>query len=197
MASVKRNLFTTPSRAKRQKTMGTVTCKSAPMKIPKSLLPETKQFTSSVVNEATGTDTCSDRIPIRMNQGNDSDQFIGSKFRIQRVRVHYDFTGLSLSRGHRIMLVIPKDPTGGSFPISSNVTNQVDTDEWTVLHDQLMSNDMGLRSGTFDWSGPLNVEMNKTGSTPVRNNLMLCAFSAGNGVAMSARMGYSVWFTDN
>ena len=196
MTSVKRNLFTTPSRVKRQKTMGTMTRKSAPMKIPKSLLPETKQIFRNLI-ATSDTDYAIESIPSFMNQGDGSDQFVGSKVRIQRVRVTYDFSGLSLTTGHRIMLVIPKDPSNFVTPVTSNIWHQIDTDQFTVLHDQIMSNDSSLRAGTFDWVGPLNVETNKNGTTPLRNNLTLVVFSDGQGANIRTRVGYSVWFTDN
>ena len=135
-----------------------------------------------------------------MNQGNDSDQFIGSKFRIQRIRVNYDLTTLTLTSGFRMMLVIPKDPNV-SFATSGvpifTTSDQVNTDEYTVLHDQLMSNDASLRAGTFDWVGPLNVEMNKAGTTCQRNNVHLFFFSDSAGTDANTQITYSVWFTDN
>ena len=197
MTSVKRNLFTTPSRVKRQKTTGAMTRKSTTMQIPKSLLPETKQYILGFeITQSTVNSTWSS-IPTDMFQGDDASQFIGSKFRIQRIRVHYDYTGLAMDRGFRMMLVIPKDPSlTAPVPIGSEF-DEVDTDQYTVLHDQLMSNDSSLRAGTFDWTGPLNVEMNKSGVTPLRNNVFLYIYSTGAGGLVQFRTKYAVWFTDN
>lgn len=191
--SAKRSLFTTPTRTpKRRRTASSK--KSTTMKIPRSLLPETKQFIqtnsmSSVTNGAYQS------IPGAMTQGDLGDDYTGSKFRIKRLRVYYDFTQLTLTDAVRISVVIPK--VAGSLGLPLVNVDPWDTDSYTVLHDMLLPDAQECLAGTFDVTGPINVELNKTG-LPTRNDIFVVAVSAGSGAAIAniGVMRYCLWFTD-
>lgn len=191
--SAKRALFTTPSRSnKRRKT----TKKSAPMRIPKSLLPEMKQFTKDGLSASTNYAYSS--IYSDMTQGDDADDFIGSKFTLKRLRVIYDYSDLaaSLSEGVRISVVIPKNPS--SLPTLTNHIKVWDTQQFTVLFDRILPKDASMLAGTFDVTGPIHMEGINTGTTPLRNNVHIYVHSANNGsnIGNVVRVSYQMWYTD-
>lgn len=193
--SAKRALFTTPSRAsKRRRTAAPR--RQKPMRIPKALLPEMKQYTKSSLS-ASSTSYAYSSIPSDMGQGDDGDDFIGSNFRIARIRVYYDFSQISLTSGVRMALVIPKDPSTTSVNAILSTTTPVDKTNFTILFDRLLPDSVDVAAGYFDWSGPLNVEMNKTGTTTLRNNVHLHVYASGVGASMANAFAYAVWFTDN
>lgn len=187
---VKRSLFQTPQRVtKRRRT----TKRTQRMKIPKFLLPETKQYIQSALTlsnaSAAFSNICTD-----ITQGNDADQFIGSKYRITRLRVNYDFSQVSLSEAVRISVLIPKNAS--SIPVLFSARDQWDTNLYTVLHDMILPDSPDTASGTFDVTGPINVEMDNDGTTPVRNSVYVYVYSAGNGLVLRADFSYAFWFTD-
>jgi len=192
--TAKRALFQTPSRtAKRTKTM---TTRRAATRIPKSLMPEMKQFIPGIALIATSTNAAWGSIPTSLTQGDNSANFDGSKFRIARIRVMYDFSTLvgSATEGVRISVVIPKDPTAGmSFP--ANAHTPWDTTSQTVLHEILLPRDLATSAGTFDVTGPINCELNSTGTTPLRNDVNVVAQSAFQGAPLTSCVSYAVWFT--
>lgn len=187
--SAKRSLFQTPTRAaKRRK----ASAKKPLMRIPKSLLPETKQFIKSSLTNG-DTDFAYSSIPTDMTQGDGGNEFLGAKFRIQRIRVFYDID-TTLSKGVRIAVAIPKDPSG-----VVGVTNEreaFNTHQDTVLYDMLLPNDPSCLSGTFDVVGPINVELNAAGTTPLRNNIQVYVHSDNVGLTLTGDVGYCVWYTD-
>lgn len=189
--TAKRSLFQTPTRAaKRRK----ASAKKPSMRIPRSLLPETKQYLQSSLTNAT-TNAAYSFIPIDMTQGVQSTQFLGSKFRISRIRVFYDVdSSITLTKGVRISVLMNKDPS--STPSLSSELIPWDTTSNTVVHDMFLPNDPGLRTGTFDVVGPFNVEMSTTGSNCQRNNLTVWIQSAGVGAALRTQVSYAVWYTD-
>lgn len=183
----KRALFTTPSRsAKRVKRTKTV------MKIPRSLLPETKNYIGTLTNTATSSAYSS--IPLDMTQGDDGSQFLGQKFRMTRLRVNYDFSQLPFSEAVRVTVLIPKDPT--TTPSILNAASQWDTSVYTVLHDMILPDAPEALAGTFDVVGPINVDMNSAGTSVLRNNIWIYCFSASAGTAMAPKVLYQLWFTD-
>jgi len=188
--SVKRALFQTPTR--RSKRVKTSTSMKTVMKVPKSMIPETKQYIASALAFSSSNYSYSS-IPTDMSQGDSSEQFIGSKFRLMRLRVNYDWSALTLIEAVRISVVIPKDPT--TAPVLSSASRQWDTTAFTVLHDMLLPKDPAVAAGTFDVTGPINCEMNSTGTSPLRNNVYIYVHSGTNGAALATDVTYSCWFT--
>jgi len=187
--TAKRALFQTPTR--RSKRAKTTTMKTV-MKVPKSMQPEMKQFIAGNLASAAGNSAYSS-IPGDMTQGDASTQFDGSKFRVARLRVNYNWSGVTLSDAVRVSVVIPKDPT--TVPALVQSRDQWDTTTYTVLHDMLLSRDPSQAAGTFDVTGPINVEMNSGGTAALRNNIYIYVHSTGQGSALAFDMSYSVWFT--
>lgn len=189
--SAKRALFTTPSsRTKRRK----ATPRSKPrMSIPRSLLPETKQF-SGAASVVLNTNVTCQQLTAAMTQGDRGDEFSGSKWRMLRMRIFYDFSQLSLTEGVRMSVVIPKDPN--VTPSLTSAIAQWDTRSTTVLFDRLVGDDTALVTGTFDVVGPINVELNQGGTGALRNNIWIYFHSANSGTAMSSKNTFSVWYTD-
>lgn len=189
-SSAKRSLFNTPSRATKRRKASNATA----MRIPRSLMPETRQFTQSATTGSFASYTSS-VIPQDMMQGDGGSQFTGSKFRMTRLRVHYDYSNLTLTSGVRIIVYIPKDPSGGPLPIV-NSTTPINTRQTTVLYDRLLPDDPSMLAGTFDVMGPINVEMNEAGTAALKNNITLVVLSNGSGPALRNATSYAVWFTD-
>lgn len=192
MSSAKRALFQTPTRSsKRRKTSS----KKPTMRIPKSLLPETKQYVRNSLTSSTTNEGYSS-IAKDMSQGSTGDDFIGSKFRVQRIRVNYDIqSSVTLTEGVRITVLIPKR---AGFPpvLSPRANSQWDTHVFTVLHDLLLPDDPSTRTGTFDVVGPINVETNSADSIVMRNDIHILAHSAGAGADLASTISYAVWYTD-
>lgn len=191
---VKRSLFQTPTRvSKRRKT--TSSKKTSLMKIPRSLLPEVKHYTQSI-SFTTTTHTAYQSVSNTVLQGDDSDDYVGSKFRMLRLRCFYDFTGGTLSEGVRMCVVIPKDPT--TAPSIGSAVQPWDNTSYTVLHDMLLPNDKSVLAGTFDVTGPINVEMNLTSSVVQRNNIFVYLYSqnAAGVIGDITNFRYEMWFTD-
>jgi len=191
--TAKRALFQTPSRSsKRTKTM---TARRGATRIPKSLMPEMKQTVAATLTTNTSNYAYSS-IPLDLAQGDTSKNFDGAKFRIARIRVMYDFLGVTgfLAEGVRVSVIIPKDPT--FIPVGPVTTHSPwGTDEYTVLYDALLPADSATSAGTFDVTGPINCEMNSTGTASLRNNVYVFVQSVGNGSSLKSDFSYSVWFT--
>lgn len=170
-------------------------------RIPRSLLPEMKQFVKTQLFGANADEAYSS-IPLDLTQGDDGNQFVGTKIRIKRLRVMYDFTGYSTptTTAIRISVVIPKDvnfpPAAGT--IVSNRYTPINTHDYTVLHDRLVPLASGdYRVGQFDVTMNLPVEFSLGGTSVRKNDLIVIAYSPGNGTAARAIMGYAVWYTDS
>jgi len=189
----RRRLFTSPaSSAKRRRVM-------TQTRIPKSLQPEIKQFVNAITMGTVGANTATLSIPIYMNQGNDGDEFVGSKFRILRVRVFFDYTDVTTTSGIRMALGIPKDPSATTVLTNASDGTVVPHNmrQVTMLKEMFLKTDGSNLNGYMEWLGPLNVEMNDTGNTPLKNNLILQVNSIGVGalLAATARTRVEVLFT--
>ncbi|CAN8138887.1 hypothetical protein THIOSC15_1210002 [uncultured Thiomicrorhabdus sp.] len=108
----------------------------------------------------------------------------------------YDFSQLTLSEGVRISVVIPKDPS--IAPVITDHIDPWDTQTRTVIFDRILGDSAELLAGTFDVLGPINLEGDSTGTSPLRNNVHIYVHSAANGtnLASSNNISYSMWFTD-
>lgn len=188
--TAKRALFQTPTRCSKRSKLAT-SMKSV-MKVPKSMQPEMKQYEKSTLTTAF-TGYAYSSIPTDMSQGDASDQFIGSKLRMARLRVNYDWSQLTLTEAVRVSVVIPKDPS--TTPFLSNARATWDTAQFTVLHDMILPPDLSVSAGTFDVTGPINIEMTSNGVTCLRNNIQIYVGSNGNGTGLANDISYSIWFT--
>jgi len=189
----RRRLFSSPaSTSKRRKVM-------TQTRIPKAMQPELKQYVTTSSLQTTGTNTAYLSIPLVMNQGNDGDQFLGSKFRIMRIRVYFDYSDVATTSGIRMALGIPKDPTG--FTIfdtgSSGTVTPANMRVTTMLKEMFLKTDGSNLNGYMEWSGPLNIEMSATGTGVLKNNLIFQVNSDGVGSTLSSftRTKVEVLFT--
>lgn len=164
-------------------------------KIPRSLMPETKQYfqdslTNPSINYAYSVITSD------MSQGDSGSQFIGSHMRVLRIRCYYDFSDYtaSLFEGVRLSLYIPKNPTG--IIAQNNARDPWDKHLVTPLHEMLLPRDTAALTGVFDWTGPVNVEFDSAGTGALRNALVLQVTSNGSGVNLASRLSYVVWYTE-
>lgn len=192
--TAKRSLFQTPVRSrKRQRTMGKK--QRTTMKIPKSLLPETKMFFQNTLNNI-ALNSAFTSVPQDLTQGDDGEDFTGSKFRVQRLRVFYDFSQVALGSGVRVAVVIPKDPTIAPITLFSSTISPINSREFTVLHDMLLPDSPDTAAGTFDITGPINVEMNNAGAAVYKNNIWIYVYSVATNTQLRDSFSYQVWFTD-
>lgn len=192
--SAKRALFTTPARPTKRRRAPQRTRK-APMRVPKYLLPETKQFVQTAALTST-TDYAYQFVPEAMTQGDSGAEFIGSKFRMKRMRFFYDFTQLTLTDAVRITVIIPKFPGTVNAPTSSVMPHN--TNGVAVLFDRLLPDAQECLAGTFDIVGPVNVEMDNTGAVTVRNQIQIYVYSTGQGANLApiSTFRYCIWYTD-
>jgi len=177
----RRRLFSSPASAVKRRRVMTQT------RIPKAMQPELKQFVTTANLQTSGTNTAYQSIPLVMNQGNDGDQFLGSKFRIARVRAYFDYTDVAVTSGVRMAFGIPKDPT--TALILDNGTAGTVTPhnmrEVTILKEMFLKTDGSNLNGYLEWTGPLNVEMSAAGSGVLKNNLIFQVNSDGVGSNLS------------
>jgi hypothetical protein len=127
-----------------------------------------------------------------MAQGDSAGEFIGAKFRLTRLRVYYDLSHISFSRGIRISVLIPKK--AGTTPPGFTIDSW-DTNLFTVLYDMLLPNDPSVLSGTFDVTGPINIELDGAGVNILRNDILI-VFTSSNGATVQSNVSYTVWYTD-
>jgi len=189
----RRRLFTSPASAAKRRRVTTQT------RLPKSMQPELKQWVSAVSLTSVGANTATMIIPQAMNQGNDGDQFLGSKFRIMRVRVYFDYTDVTTTSGIRLALGMPKDindnvimdtgTSGTVIPLNMRRT--------TLLKEMFLKTDGSNLNGYMEWLGPLNIEMSDDGNSTLKNNLIVQINSdaVGATIASSARTRIEVLFT--
>jgi len=168
-------------------------------KLPKALMPEMKQFVSSV-SLTTGANTAYAVIPTLMASGTDGTQFVGSKFRIMRVRVYYDYTDVTITKGVRMVFGIPKDPSSAPLISTATSTNSIlpiNLRGGTLLKEKFLKTDNSDLNGYFEWSGPLNVEMSESGTFVFKNALIFQVNSDGVGaaLALNTRTRIEVLFT--
>lgn len=191
-------LFDTPMRpTKRSRT--TRARRRMSSRVPRSLLPEMKQYQVSSLSSAV-TSFAVSSVPTDLSQGDGGDQFIGNKCRIKRLRVYYD---MSLgATGHdggavRVMVYIPKRPSTAvtTSPILSS-TDPIDNDFYTVLADRIVPTGESVAAGTMDVKMNLPILFNKTGDTVYRNDLRVGIFAKNATSGLNTNMAYSVWFTD-
>jgi len=189
----RRRLFTTPtSTVKRRKVM-------TQTRIPKALQPELKQYVSSANMSTSGLNSAYFSICGIMNQGDDGNDFLGSKMRILRVRVFFDYSDVATTSGIRLSLGVPKDPsdilitdTGTSGTVVPHNMRTV-----TMLKEMFLKTDGSNLNGYMEWNGPLNCEFVAAGSTPVKNNLILQINSDGvaSDISSNTRTRVEVLFT--
>jgi len=190
----RRRAFVTPtSTPKRRRVM-------TQARILKSMQPELKQFVSVFdLTSTPGSNFCTASIPSIMSQGDDGDRYIGSKFRILRIRVYFDYTDVTITSGVRLQLGIPKDPTATTINATSGLgtTSPANYRQVTMLKDMFLKTDGSNLNSYMEWNGPLNVEMNDNGTSPLKNNLILQINSTGVGDELStvARTRIEVMFT--
>jgi len=187
----RRRLHVTPSSSKRRKVMTQTS-------IPKSLMPELKQFIrtgalSSIFNSAYTS------VPVSMGAGTSGVAFLGSKFRIERVRVYYDYSGITVTEGIRMALGIPKDPSNLTIleTGANSTTLPANMRKVTILKERFLKTDGSDLNGFLEWKGPLNVEMDDAGAVALKNNLIFQVNSAnaGSDLAASGVQAIEVLFT--
>lgn len=195
MSSARRTLlFDTPARPfKRARRSSKAKPKATAMTIPRSLLPETKQFTKSALTSSLTSNAYS-TIGADITQGDSSAQIIGSKFRIKRLRVMYNFN--SVTQPSRIVVYISKRPSQ-SPSVVNNMTTALDTNLYTVLYERLIPDDSAYQVGTFDVPMNLQVELDVNGAVVYKNDIRICVYSLSNGTNVQSNCGYSIWYTDN
>jgi len=159
------------------------------MRVPAYLKPETKQFKQNALTTSLAP-VYYTSIAAAMTQGDASNEFVGSKFRMTRLRVYYDYSGLALTRGIRISVVIPKK----NFTYTTAYMSPWDTTNTTVLYDMLLPNDPSVLAGTFDVPGPINVHMNPTGTTAESNDITIVINS--DNASARTQTTYTMWYTD-
>jgi len=177
----RRRLFTSSASAAKRRRVMTQT------KIPKALMPELKQFVtfSSLPSTANSAQVS---IPSVMGQGDSGTAYDGSKFRIARVRVFFDYSDVTTTRGIRLALGIPKDPSDTTIlsNLAGNCTSEpANMRQVTMLKEMFLKTDNSNLNGYMEWSGPLNVEMNASGTTPLKNNLIFQVNSDGVGALLA------------
>jgi len=190
---VRRRLFTSPAPSSKRRRVTTQT------RIPKLMQPEIKQWVSFNSMTVSGTNAAIMSIPTFMSQGDGGDQFSGSKFRILRVRVYFDYTDVATTSGVRFGLGIPKDPSSSSLYDISSLGTMLPANlrQVTMLKEMFLKTDGSNLNGYMEWNGPLNVEMNSDGTAPLKNNLMLQIVSenVGTSIGSTTRARVEVLFT--
>lgn len=166
------------------------------MKIPRSLLPELKQFARAGLANTT-TNYAWASIYTDMIQGDASNQFLGRGFRLKRLRIFYDYSQLALSEGVRISVVIPKATFGAVVPLVNHI-DPYNPNQSTVLFDRILPDAAEVLAGTFDVIGPINVEGDTTGVNVRRNDVQIYVHSASNGtnIGSTVNIAYQMWYTD-
>lgn len=193
-----RNLFDTPMRPtkRRRITKTQRRGRPAPMRVPRYLLPEVKQFVRTFLTDF-GTNNCESSIGVDMTQGDGGNEFVGHRIRALRLRVNYDLTGITpTSTGFRIVVLMPKRPSAPALTVPTNTTDPIVTQTYTVLFERFIPNDPSSKVGTFDVPLNFNIELDGGGTTVQKNDLRIVGVAAGNGSAMRLDIGYALWYTD-
>ena len=167
------------------------------MRIPRSLLPEMKHapFTSL---SSTSTNYSYRDVGSLPTQGDDSDQFVGTRYRLQRLRVNYDFTSLSPTSAIRILVTKGQSSQTPSLASFSSAAGQPDYDREQVLFDRILSRDDATKAGTFDVRlRNLLMKRYSNGSFIVGDTVYLSVYGVGLGSALSGDFAGTVWYTDN
>ena len=183
--------------AKRQRTMVKRTTRTLPLK--RNPTPEIKQWISAV-NLTTTLNGAYVTIPTAMSQGDDGNDFIGSKFRVLRVRIYYDYSTVTVTDSIRMVLGVPKDPSQTAILTTTTGQSQVLPANYfatTILKEKYLKTDGSDHAGYMEWTGPLNVEMNEGGTIPLKNSLIFQVNSSGQGSLLgnSTRTRIEVLFT--
>lgn len=161
-------------------------------RIPRSLI-EMKTFEKT---DLTGSSTsyAYSSIATDMTQGDGGNQFIGSKFRLMSLKIKYDFSSVTLQSGVRIAIVIPKIPS--AIPYLGSSIDNWDAHSITVLKDILLPNDSALKCGIVDLKGPINIELDVSGSSPLKNNVYIFVYSLNNGSLLRSDFSYTANYLD-
>lgn len=164
-------------------------------RVPRSLLPEMKQFTRSSLT-GSATDFAESQIITVMTQGDDGNQFVGTKITAKRLRVLYNYSTLDAG-AVRILVYIPKNPIEGTSPFS-DIHVPVDTHRFTVLYDRILNTRGGdaICSGHFDVKLNHQIETLLGGTSPIKNNIRIRVHAVGNGATVQNNTGYALWYTD-
>jgi len=181
-STIRRLPFTTytPS-AKRRRTTGRSTTRT--LSVRRYQAPEVKQFISST-SLTSVTNGAYASLSVIMTNGDDGNDFVGSKFRILRVRIYYDYTDVTAGNPIRMALGVPKDPTTTSLLTTTALQGLVLPANYhniTILKEKFLKTDGSDRSGVMEWTGPLNVEMDTQGIAALRNNLIFQVNSENQG----------------
>jgi len=189
----RRRLFSSPASSVKRRKVTTQT------RIPTSMQPELKQWVSSATMVTVGANSAVMSIPNFMSQGDNGDQFLGSKFRILRVRVFFDYTDVTTTSGVRLALGIPKDISDNAI-IDTGTSGTIiphNLRRTTMLKEMFLKTDGSNLNGYMEWKGPLNIEMSDIGTSPLKNNLLLQINSDGvaASIASTARTRVEVLFT--
>lgn len=165
-------------------------------RIPRSLLPEMKQFLSLTSFSVLNADCATQKVAGSIAQGDGGNQFIGSKIRGYRLRILYDYSNLTLTDAVRLSVVIPKDP--GATAFVNDVVEPWESNDFTVLYDTVLANDPSQLSGIVDITGPWNIEYSVNPAIVRRNDIAVVVFSAGaaTNLASSSNIRYTLWYTD-
>lgn len=194
-------LFDTPMRpTKRMRT--SKSRRSRPMRLPRSLLPEMKQFTASQLTSST-TGFASSSVATDMNQGTLGSEFVGKTFRVKRLRLYYDMAK-STPTGYdgsaiRLFVYISKRPgTVLTSPLVGSSVDPVDGEFFTVFADRIVPTGENTNAGTIDVKMNLPIDTGDNGTFVYRNDLRVAIFANGatSGSTLNTNVGYTVWFTD-
>jgi len=183
--------------AKRRRTVAKSTSRSLPVR--RYATPEIKQWVSAITLQST-TNGAYTSIPAAMSQGDDGNDFLGSKFRILRVRIYYDYSTLTPTDSIRMALGVPKDPSNTLILTTTTGQSQVLPSSYftvTMLKEKYLKTDGSDAAGYMEWTGPLNVEKSETGGIVLKNNLIFQVNSSnlGTSLAASSRTRIEVMFT--
>lgn len=164
-------------------------------RVPRSLLPEMKQYTVTALGFG-DQDYASSSVIQDMTQGDDGNQFVGTKITAKRLRVLYNYSNFTAG-AVRMLVYIPKDASDGNPPVSA-IHHPVDTHRHTVLYDRILNTRGGdaILSGHFDVKLNHQIETLLGGTTAVKNNIRIFVYSAGNGLIVRTITAYALWYTD-
>lgn len=151
--------------------------------IPKSLMPETK-FTDRTSTVASSFFNAFTVLPL---QGDDGDDFIGSKINLRSLDVT---SFVSTPTNVRVSVLIPKDPSVAPTSIGPNL--KYSQHDFHILYDEFFT--APDKSGTrfkISLNGK-TAEWNTLGSTVLKNNIYVVTNSSvSNTIISSSRLYYN------
>lgn len=147
--------------------------------------PETKFHDTN--NAVVGTHVTAVVSP---TQGDDGDDFIGSKINLKALDISCYGTGLS-AYSYRLSVLIPKDPSVSPVWVSPHF--KYDQHDFHILYDEFFTG--SLKRGTrirLDLTGRV-MEWNTSGTTVLKNNIIVVLNSD---VSESIYIGSRLYYTD-